>query len=325
MPIKTRPSISAVIAAYQADRFIAEALTSILEQTRPPDEIIVVNDGSTDGTAGELARFGHRIRVVDQSNRGYQAAMNRAISEARGEYVALCGADDVWEPSKLEWQEEAIRAHPEGDIFFGHAIAFGFLSGDLARPAGQGLLAAAALRDSLVRHNVIATPFIVMRRALFAELGPFIENFAGDDYEYWFRCLRAGARFYYDPRASGHYRRHDGNLTTDTVGLYRAMNRVRLENADLIDDRALLATALATDFFRVGRLLVDAGRPDEALQEFSRASRYVRYAPDTSLRSLAWLAVLTLPPSARERIGRCLVGSSRALDRLWRSRRVEAP
>jgi glycosyltransferase involved in cell wall biosynthesis len=319
---RSTPSISAVVAAYQAERFIGEALESILTQTRPPDEVVVVDDGSTDGTARELERFADRVRVVRQPNRGYQAAMNRAVGEARGDYVALCGADDIWELRKLEWQEEAIGAHPEVDVFFGHAVAFGRISVDLARPPGRGVLPTSVLRDALVRENVIATPFIVVRRALFERLGPFVENFKGDDYEYWFRCLNAGARFYYDPRVLGRYRRHDGNLTNDAIGLYRAMNLVRLENAALIEDRRLLRSVLTTDFFRVGRLLVDDGRPGEARQEFRRALRYAFSAPSTSARALAWLAVLSLPRGPRERSGRTLVRFSRALDGLRGARRT---
>lgn len=321
----TRPSITAVVAAYQAERFIVEALESILNQTRPPDEVVVIDDGSTDGTARKLKRFTDRIRIIRQSNRGYQAAINRAIVEAKSEFVALCGADDIWEPHKLEWQEHAMKAHPDVDVFFGHAVAFGRISVDLARPPQQGVLPTSVLRDALLRHNVIATPFIVMRRDLFERLGPFVENFEGDDYDYWFRCLRAGARFYYDPRVLGHYRRHDSNLTNDAVGLYRAMNMVRCKNADLVEDRRLLGSVLATDFFRVGRMLVDDGRPREARQEFRRALRHTFSAPSTGARALAWLAVLSLPRGPRERSGQALVGFSRALDGLLRPGRTSSP
>src|ERR1700722_5116977 len=134
------PTISVVIAAYQAESFIAEALDSILGQTCPPDEVVVVDDGSTDTTPQILAGYGDRIRVVRQENAGYPVAMNRAIQESTGDFVAPCGADDVWEPRKLEWQQQALIAHPEAGVLFGHAVFFGHVERDHERPTGSGLL-----------------------------------------------------------------------------------------------------------------------------------------------------------------------------------------
>jgi glycosyltransferase involved in cell wall biosynthesis len=318
---KPKPTISVVIAAYQAESFIAEALGSIVAQTRQPDEILVIDDGSSDATVREIESFGERIRLIRQSNHGYQATMNRAIAEASGDYVALCGADDIWEPQKLGWQEQAIRAHPEAEVFFGHALAFGSTEAELPRPPGEGVLDAAALRSSLLRQNVIATPFIVMRRSLFERLGWFEEDFVGDDYDYWFRCLSAGVRFYYDPRLLGHYRRHDGNITKDAVRLYRAMNTVRLRYADTVEDRRLLGRALAIDYFKIARMLLDEGRLEEARLEFRRALGCLRADPATAARALVWLGILGLPRGLRERSGRILVGLSRSIDAVRGTRR----
>jgi glycosyltransferase involved in cell wall biosynthesis len=310
-----QPTISVVVAAYQAERWIAEALDSILGQTRPPDEVVVIDDGSTDGTAKELERYSDRICILRHSNRGYQATMNRAIREARGDFVALCGADDIWEPRKLEWQHEAITANPDVDVFFGHAVFFGRFEGDHVRPPAAGVLDSGALRDALYRMNVINTPSAVMRRALFDRLGWFIENFEGDDYDYWFRCLRAGVRFYYDPRPMVRYRQHDSNITVDHVKLFRAMNHVRRWHADLADDRQLVRTVLADDAFRIGRLLVDANRPREARGAFAHTLRYACGPTASSCaRALAWMTILSLPDGARRRAGHVGIRVSRAIE-----------
>jgi glycosyltransferase involved in cell wall biosynthesis len=316
------PTISAVVAAYAAEDFIRETLDSILGQTRPPDEVVVVDDGSTDGTAAALAEYGDRIRVIRHENAGYQAAMNRAIWEATGEFVALCGADDIWEPRKLEWQEESICAHPEVDVFFGHFEAFGDftpLGGvrpDTIRPPAEGLLDNDVLLNALLRDNIICTPFVAMRRNLFERLGDFIPGFKGDDYDYWFRCLDHGVRFFYDPRLLGHHRRHDGNLTNDMVGLFTAMNQVRYRYAHLATDRELLREMLATDSFRIARLLVDDERPREARAAFRHALRWSAPKGRFTFRALGWTFVLSLPESARRRGGEALVGASRVLTAL---------
>jgi glycosyltransferase involved in cell wall biosynthesis len=314
MDEKRTPTISAVVAAYQAEDFIAEALESILGQTRPPDEVVVVDDGSTDGTARELERFAGRVRVVRQANGGCPAAFNTAFREARGDYVAMCGADDIWEPHKLEWQAQTIAGHPEADVLFGHAVVVGRVQGEHQRPPISGLLDGEAFRNALFRQNCVCAPTVVIRRSLFERLGPFVEDFGADDYEYWFRCLRAGARFYYDPRPLMSWRQHENNLSARGVWMDECMAQVlRWYQAD-VRDRAVVCEGFSTVLFRSARRFVDEGKPDEARQAFREALGYAH--PSTafdSARALAWVAILGLPVGARESVGRALVGTTRAV------------
>ena len=300
------PTISAVIAAYQAERWIAEALEGVLGQTRPPDEVVVVDDGSTDGTARELARFAGSIRVVRRPNGGCPAAFNTAFAHARGDFVAMCGADDVWEPRKLEWQAEAMAAHPEVDVLFGDAIVFGEREGTYGRPPGTGVLDRDALRDALYRENFICAPSIVIRRSLFERLGPFVEDFGADDYEYWMRCLRAGASFHYDPRPLLRYRRHDANLSSRLLWMRQCSYEVRRRYAADVPDRALTRRALSADLFDIGRRLADEGDARGARRAL-RAS--MRRAP--SARAAVWLVVLQLPEALRAPAGDALVTARR--------------
>ncbi len=315
MADKPRPSISVVVAAYQAERFIAETLESILGQTHPPDEIIVVDDGSTDGTAHELERFDDRIRIVRRPNGGCPAAFNTAFREARGDFIAMCGADDIWEPQKLEWQVEVVLAHPEADVLFGHAVLFGRAAGEHVRPPGAGLLDSTVFRNALFRENCVCAPSVLIRRTLFERLGPFVEVFGADDYEYWFRCLRAGARFYYDPRPMVRWRQHEGNLSAQLAWMDECSCQVRRWYEADVTDHAVVCDALAPVLFRIARRLVDDGRPEEARQRFREALPYARGETTfASVRTLAWVAVLGLPAGVRERAGAILVSFSRAID-----------
>jgi glycosyltransferase involved in cell wall biosynthesis len=307
-----KPTISVVVAAYQAERFIAEALESILGQTSPPEEVIVVDDGSTDGTARELERFAERVRIVRRPNGGCPAAFNTAFREARGDFVALCGADDIWEPNKLEWQLQAIESHPRADVLCGHAVLFGRSEGEYSRPPGVGMLDSAALKDALYRQCCICAPSVVIRRSLFERLGPFIENFGADDHEYWFRCLRAGASFYYDPRPLLSWRQHENNLTGRTAWMEECGEKVRRMYEQEVSDRAI-----ADDLFRTGRQLVEAGRPREARRAFRGSLRRgYRSAAPANARALAWVLILGLPNGARESAGRIVTALSRAVDAL---------
>ena len=307
-----KPSISVVVAAYQAERFIAEALESILSQTHPPDEVIVVDDGSTDGTARELERFAGSVRVVRRPNGGCPAAFNTAFGEASCDFVALCGADDIWEPHKLEWQLQAIESHPPVDLLCGHAVLFGRSEGEYSRPPGVGVLDSSALKAALYRQCCICAPSVMIRRSLFERLGPFIENFGADDHEYWFRCLRAGASFYYDPRPLLSWRQHENNLTGRTAWMDECGDQVRRMYEADVSDRAI-----ADDLFRTARQLVDADRPREARQAFRGSLRRgYRSAAPANARALAWVVILGLPSGVRERAGRAVTSLSRAIDAL---------
>src|SRR5688500_9583140 len=104
----TKALVSVVIPAYNYGHFVTEAVASALNQTHPHVEVIVVDDGSTDGTADILKPFGSRIRYIYQPNRGLSAARNTGIRAARGEWVAFLDADDLWHPSKTETQLSAV-------------------------------------------------------------------------------------------------------------------------------------------------------------------------------------------------------------------------
>lgn len=104
--------ISVVIPAYNSAAHIGRAIDSVLAQTRPADEIIVVDDGSTDATADVIRAYGPKIRLIPQANTGASAARNAGINAATGDWIAFLDADDEWLPSKIERQIEILNCHP---------------------------------------------------------------------------------------------------------------------------------------------------------------------------------------------------------------------
>lgn len=111
--------VSVMMPAYNAERYIGQAIESVLAQRYERWELIVVNDGSSDGTAGVVARYADpRIRVVHQENQGESAARNRALDEMKGEFVAFLDADDVFYPHHLELTIRYLQAHPERDAVY---------------------------------------------------------------------------------------------------------------------------------------------------------------------------------------------------------------
>jgi glycosyltransferase involved in cell wall biosynthesis len=105
--------VTVVIPAYQASRTIARPLSSLLAQTRVPDEIIVVDDGSKDDLAAAIEPYAARAQLVRKTNGGAASARNLGIERASGEFIAFLDADDYWEPAKLQRQLEMFQKYPE--------------------------------------------------------------------------------------------------------------------------------------------------------------------------------------------------------------------
>jgi glycosyltransferase involved in cell wall biosynthesis len=116
----SQPRITALIDTYNYARFIGNAIESVLAQDFPPEqmEVLVVDDGSTDNTREVVARFGARVRYLHKPNGGQASALNLGFAEARGEYVALLDADDVWLPGKLRRVVETFDAHPDAGMVY---------------------------------------------------------------------------------------------------------------------------------------------------------------------------------------------------------------
>ena len=105
-------TISVVVPAYNAEKYIARSIDSVLAQTRPVDEIIIVDDGSTDTTAEVIKGYGDKIHYIHQSNAGVSAARNAGIQAAIGEWTAFLDADDEWLPDRLMQQTRLLQKHP---------------------------------------------------------------------------------------------------------------------------------------------------------------------------------------------------------------------
>ncbi|HWE34132.1 MAG TPA: glycosyltransferase [Solirubrobacteraceae bacterium] len=286
--------ITVVLAAYNAESWIEQQLESVLAQTQPAAEVIVIDDGSTDDTAGRAALPG--VRVLRQANAGAPAAFNRGFAQARTPYVALCAADDVWDPLKLERQMITLERHPEVDLTFGHMRTFGADSErDYRRPAtGTGVLDRDRLLHEMFASNVLAAPTAVIRRATWERLGGFREDLPGEDYEFWLRALTAGATFHYDPSLMMRYRVHGESLSAQRWRMLEATYRVRRAYAPAIKDRRLMRRVLAADAAALARFRRQAG-----LTAPARDAYRAQLALGPSATALAWWAVLSTPAAAR--------------------------
>ena len=116
--------VSVIIPVYNCERYIAEAIQSVLSQTYRALEVIIVDDGSTDKSASIVKSFDSSIRYYYQPNRGQAVAMNQGINLAHGDYLAFLDADDLWTKNKTMLQMQAFKVHPAVDIVSGHIKQF---------------------------------------------------------------------------------------------------------------------------------------------------------------------------------------------------------
>lgn len=199
--MKDLPLVSVVVPAYNVEDYVAECLESILTQTYPRVEVIVLDDASTDGTAEVLAGYAGEVRVVQQEeNRGQFETANRGIRLGDGDLVAYFHADDVYEPEILEREVAAFREHPEvGAVFsldtFIDAEGRPFHRLDppdsvpLDRPMSYR-----ELLDNLLRHKnpFLRTPTAMVRSDVYDEVGLFDPDRWKNtsDFDMWVRIAR---------------------------------------------------------------------------------------------------------------------------------------
>ena len=271
--------ISVVVPAYNAAAFIGETLESVLAQTAPAEEVVVVDDGSTDDLAAALRPYEQHVRLIRQDNAGCGAAFNTAIAAAEQPYVALCPADDLWVPEKLEWQREALREHPEIDVSFGRAENFGVRTHEMLTPSAPGIQPLDRFRREMAVTNRIPDPSVVLRRALHQRLGGFVAD-VGEDYEFWFRAMDAGAVFHADDRLLVRLRQHESNLSANAVAIWSMMTAVHERWADDFGDAAFSRRLLARDHRVLARCRLGLGDAQGAAQDYQAAWRSARRPAD---------------------------------------------
>jgi glycosyltransferase involved in cell wall biosynthesis len=162
------PTVTAAIPVRDGETYLAEAIESVLAQSRPCDQVVVVDNGSTDGSAEVAADYGPAVEVVAEPRPGIGAARNAAIAAAHGEFVAFLDADDLWHPDKIERQLTAFASRSELQLVFGHVCQFA--SPDLP------VAVAAALRIPAEPQPGLYIGAMLARRTAINTVGPWAED-----------------------------------------------------------------------------------------------------------------------------------------------------
>ena len=319
-------SITVVIPTHNRASLVGRAVASALTATDPDDEVIVVDDGSTDDTEAALAVFGSRIRYIQTRNRGAGAARNRGVAEARNPLVALLDSDDEFMPDKLQLQRTVMEARPDV-VFCGSDFALRYDSGGVRRrhlahwhgdargweailgrgvpysafgPCPEGrddfLVHIGDLYPTMARCNYVATFTVLVRVAAAGEARFAPEHLAfHEDWAWFARLSRLGPVAHLDCETAWNWG-HDGPRMTHTADLLKMAARLQVLHETWGSDEAFLTRhgrffrrLVSQEHVNHGRQLLADGRTREAREEFARAGDALLNPQLLASRALALL------------------------------------
>ena len=236
MPVRSQhnPAVSVIIPAYNAVRYLGEAIESVLDQTFQDLEILVVDDGSIDDTLRIARHYENKIKIYSLANRGPSAARNVGINQANGEFLAFLDADDRFLPAKLSRQVAYLRAHPDVDVVYSNGYClqgagngkvrqrtfsdYGFLHPTLGDP--QSSLRLLAIQNAFPIHAALS------RRQAILDVGGFDEALFGrEDWDLWLR-IAEDHRFAYLDEYVAEYRLNTGGVTDQVDRQAQAVRRI---------------------------------------------------------------------------------------------------
>lgn len=230
------PSVSVVIPSRDRWYCLPRALDSVLAQTRPVQEIIVVDDGSGDGTAAALARDYPQVRCLDGGGRGVSAARNLGISAAGGDWIALLDSDDQWLPTRIQAQLAALSAQPDYRLVHGDEIWI--RNGVRVNAGNRHRKAGGWIYQHCLPLCAISPSAALIHRDVFARVGLFDPELpACEDYDLWLRITARMPVLYLDEPLIVKYGGHDDQLSRR----YWGMDRFRVRALEKILAEGILS------------------------------------------------------------------------------------
>lgn len=213
-------SISVIIPTYNRANTIERCLDSVLNQTHTADEIFVIDDGSTDGTAKLLKNKYSNINYLYKENSGVSAARNLGIKESKSEWLAFLDSDDEWMPQKLEAQLHSIQANPNYRLF--HSDEIWVRNGKRVNPKYKHQKYGGDIFKYCLPLCCISPSVVMIHRSLFDEIGLFDEKLpACEDYDLWLRICSKHEVFYIDEPLIIKYGGHEDQLSKKYWGMDR--------------------------------------------------------------------------------------------------------
>ncbi|MDP6532797.1 MAG: glycosyltransferase family A protein [Candidatus Marinimicrobia bacterium] len=217
-------SISVIISTYNRIDVLPRALDSVFSQSDPLTDVIVVDDGSDDGTADMVSAKYPEVKLIKQQNTGVSAARNRGIAESKGGWIAFLDSDDEWKPQKLERQIICIAENPDAVLV--HTNEIWIRNGKRVNPMNKHQKYGGRIFRKCLPLCVISPSSVMVKKSLFDEVGNFDENMeVCEDYDLWLRICASNQVHYIDEKLIVKYGGHSDQLSAKHWG----MDRFRIE------------------------------------------------------------------------------------------------
>lgn len=313
----TDPTISVIIPAFNAADYISRAVQSVLVQTRLADEIIVVDDGSTDDTYALVARFGAPVRLIAQANRGVSAARNRGLDSAHGDYVLFLDADDEILPRSLELLGRYLDEHSEADAVYSD----GYFIDSSGRPIMRfsehraGNFTGRILDQMVLYANLIIAKSCLYRLGCLTDHGfRFDEELAiAEDWDFNIR-LSQFANFGYIDKPTALYRMVGHGLTRGTAVSMRQRNLVRARykvlHSEIFEN---LSNETKRAFLRDLLINYLRNRVDDQ-QAILESAQFAGLPPRTRADLMRWVAIEYILAGQSPEFAHELLSSARVTD-----------
>lgn len=288
------PQVSIIMPVYNGEKYVVEAIESILNQSYKDYEIIIVNDGSTDNTFDKIRSYLQlsNTKYVEQRNRGLPAALNTGIKASSGEYIAFLDCDDVWLPHKLDMQVVFMKEHPEVGLVHGNISYIDQYGTPFTPDSPYETDISGNCFPELFMGNRIAVLTVLMKKECIRKVGFFSENLKyADDYDMWLRISRHYPLGHID-KCLAVYRKHPGGISSNIIAhnadvlevLGRTLKQFpdtwRIVGNDKVKDRLFYLTN------HLGTLCYNSGKYLSAVRYFLKATNLdmIRFGP-LSLRA----------------------------------------
>ena len=213
-------SISVIIPTWNREKLVTRALDSVFTQSHPPDEVIVVDDGSTDNTCNVVSEHYPKVKLLQQENKGVSAARNSGIQSAAGDWICLLDSDDTWQPEKLEKQCHALTAQP--DFLLCHTDEIWIRNGKRVKQMEKHKKQGGYIFQQCLPLCVISPSSVMILRKLFNDIGLFDESMpACEDYDLWLRICARYPVLYLEDELINKYGGHEDQLSQQHWGMDR--------------------------------------------------------------------------------------------------------
>ena len=213
-------SISVIIPTYNRIDVLPRALDSVFSQSDPLTDVIVVDDGSDDGTADMVSAKYPEVKLIKQQNIGVSAARNRGIAESKGGWIAFLDSDDEWKPQKLERQFICIAENPDAVLI--HTDEIWIRDGKRVNPMKKHQKSGGRIFQKCLPLCVISPSSVLVKRSLLEEIGNFDEDLdVCEDYDLWLRICAEYPVHYVDEKLIVKYGSHADQLSRRHWGMDR--------------------------------------------------------------------------------------------------------